>query len=97
MEMLKKLYEMVWEELDGAEHYAKCAATYKDSYPQLAKVFHDLSQQELIHSNLLYEEAAKMLKAQVHKTPGEQAIHDFVHEMQVEKGNRVKMYQAQYK
>lgn len=94
--MLKELYEMVWEELDGAEHYAKCAATYKDSYPQLAKVFHDLSQQELIHSNLLYDESVRLMKEHPHDA-GSQAIHDFVREMQVEKGSRVKRLHSQYK
>lgn len=95
-DVVKKMYEEIWEELDGAEHYAKRAATLKHDYPDLARLYASMSEQEMHHSNALSEEAARMLKAHG-MGEGDRAIHEFVHEMQAEKGNRVRAYMAQYK
>lgn len=94
--ILKEVYEEIWEELDGAEDYAKRAATLKHEHPDIARLYNDMSHQEMMHANALSDEAARMLRDH-HMTEGDKAIHDFVREMQVEKGNRVKQYQAQYK
>ena len=79
--MLKTLYEMLWEELDGAETYAKCALSHKAEHPDVAKMFYDISQQEMIHANMLADAAEKIVKA----SPDDKSIHDFVREMQIEK------------
>lgn len=93
--IIKDIYEEIWEELDGAEHYAKRAATLKHDYPELARLYASMSEQEMHHSNALADESARMQKNGM--SEGDKAIHNFVREMQVEKGNRVKQYQAQYK
>ena len=94
-DVIKKIYEEIWEELDGAEHYAKRAATLKHDYPELARLYASMSEQEMHHSNALADEAARMQKNGM--SEGDRAIHEFVREMQTEKGNRVRMYMAQYK
>lgn len=95
--MLKKMYEMLWEELDGAEEYAKWALSAKADYPDAAKMFYDISQQEMAHANMLADTAEKMIRTHPGITEGDKAIHAFVRDMQIEKGNRAKVYQSQFK
>ena len=101
MTIIKKISEMIEEELEGAEHYAKCAVKHKDSDPTLAKVFYDISLDEMRHVNLLHEEVVKMIETH-RKEHGEppaamMAVWDYMHERHIEEANEVKMYQAQYK
>lgn len=101
MKIIKKLTEMIEEELDGAEHYAKCAMKYKDEDPTLAKALYDISLDEMRHVNLLHDEVVKKIEAH-RKEHGEppvemMAVWEYCHEKHIEEANEVKMYQAQYK
>lgn len=101
MKMIKHLSDMIEEELEGAEHYAKCALKDKDTNPGLAKTFYEISLQEMEHVTRLHTEVVKVIEAyrKEHGEPPESmlAVYDYVHEKQIEKANMVKMLQSQYK
>lgn len=101
MTIIKKLSEMINEEVEGAEHYAKCAVKYKDENPTLAKTFYDISVDEMRHVNLLHDEVVKLIE-EYRKANGEppvamMAVWEYMHEKQIEEANEVKQYQNQYR
>lgn len=101
MKEIKELIEMVEEELEGACDYAKRAVELKDSSPNLAKTFYDISLDEVRHINLLHEEVKRLIEAH-HREHGDppapmMAVYEYLHSRHVEKANEIKTYQAQYR
>ena len=101
MKIIKELSEMIDEELDGAENYAKLAVHYKAEHPSLAAVYYEISTQEMRHVTMLHDEVTKIIKAhrEEHGEPpaAMMAVYDWEHKKQIEKANRVKMMQGQYR
>jgi Mn-containing catalase len=101
MKEIKELTEMIEEELEGACDYAKRAVALKDSSPNLAKTFYDISLDEMRHVNLLHEEVKRLIE--MHRIDhGEppapmMAVYEYLHGKHIEKANNIKMYQSQYK
>lgn len=93
MEKLKELYEEIWEELEGAEKYAKQALAYKDKNPALAKMFHDMSQQEMNHADTIASEAEKIAAG----SDSGKAIHDFFKQMHTSRSGKIKAQHSQYR
>ena len=101
MKIIKKLSDMMWDELEGAERYVRCAINYKVDYPSVAKTMYDLSFDEMDHMNALHGEAVKLIEAH-RRDSGEppeamQIIYDYIHEKLIDKANKIKVYQEQYK
>jgi hypothetical protein len=101
MTLIKKIADMIEEELEGAEHYAKCAVKYKDEHPTLAKTFYDISTDEMRHVGLLHGEVVAIIEEH-RRTHGEPpasmlAIWDYLHEKHIDKSNEVRMLQSQYR
>ncbi len=101
MELIQKLTEMVGDELEDAEKYARCAVRHKDDDPTLAKTFFDLSTDEMRHMTLLHNETVRIIDA-YRKEHGEPpasmlAVYDYLHERHMEKAQRVKGFQSLYR
>ena len=101
MKIIKELSELIEEEVEGAENYAKLASHYKAEHPQLAATFYDISLQEMHHVNMLHDEVTKLIREHRDKH-GEppvamQAIYDWQHECQIKKIAEAKRYQEIYK
>lgn len=101
MTIIKRISEMIEDELEGAEEYAKCAAKWKEENPLLAKVFYDISLDELKHVSLLHTEVVRMIEEH-RRTHGEPpaamaAVWDYMHERHIEEANEVRNYQNQYR
>ena len=101
MKTIKEISEMIEEELEGAENYAKNACYYKEVNPELAKTFYDISLEEMRHVDILHERVVELIER--HKRDhGEapapmQAIYDFLHQRDIEWATKIKLYQSQYK
>ena len=89
------------EEIEDAEHYAKCALNHKDDYPDLARLFNTLSQDEMEHMRLLHTAVATIIEdyRKEHGEPPEamMAVYEYLHGQQIEKAAEVKNLQAMYK
>ena len=101
MEIIRKLSEMISDEIKDADKYASCALKHKNDDPTLADVFYRLSTEEIGHMNMLHEQAARIINEyrQDHGDPpaAMQAVYDYLHEKQVENATAVKAKQMLYK
>lgn len=101
MRVIKELIDMIADELDGAEHYAKSAIRYKSEMPALADVLYDISTQEMRHVNILHDEVVKIIKAyrEKHGEPpaAMQAVYDWQHEKQIDEAKEIKILQSEYR
>lgn len=92
---------MIEEELEGAEHYAKCAVKHKDDHPTLAKTFYDISTDEMRHVGLLHGEVVAIIEEH-RRTHGEPpasmlAVWDYLRGKHIDKSNEARMLQSQYR
>jgi len=99
--IIKKLSEMIGEEIKDADKYIKCALKYKDDLRSLADVFFQLSNDEMKHMQLLHSEVVKIID-DYRETEGEPpaamlAIYDYLHERHIEAAAEVKASQALYR
>ena len=101
MKIIKKLTEMIEDELEGAEEYAKCALEYKESDPVLSNVFFDIANQEMRHMNMLHDQVVNIIKKH-RDTHGEppapmMAVYEYLHEKHIAKAADVRRYLDMYK
>ena len=101
MKLIQKFTELIEEELEGAENYVKCALNHKDEHPMLAKVLFDISNDEMRHVAMLHDEVVKLIEEH-RREKGDPpasmlAIYNYLHERHIDKANKIKMLQAEYR
>ena len=101
MEIIKKLSEMISDEIKDADKYATCALKHKTDNPALADTFYRLSTEEMGHMALLHEQVVRIID-QYKRESGEppapmMAVYNYLHERQIEDAAAVKAKQAMYK
>lgn len=101
MKLIKELVEMIEEEIEGAEDYVREAIKLKHEHPSLAKTLYDISNQEMSHIDMLHAEVVKLIEEH-RRTHGEPpasmlAIYEYLHEKHVDKVNKIRMWQNEYK
>lgn len=95
MKEIKWISERIEEELEDAEHYAMKAAHFKDSDAEMSRVCAELARQEIKHSEMLHEQAVRLIKA--HRATGAEppaamlAVWEYEHEKMLRRMAKVKM------
>ena len=101
MKIIKELAEMINDEVKGAACYAKKSVLLKDEYPELAKTFFTLANEELEHVKILHGAVAKMIeeyRAENGEPPeGMLAVYNYLHEKQIDNVQDVRGMLAEYK
>ena len=101
MKLIKHLSEMIIDEAESAECYAKKALKYKDERPALAKMFYQMSNEELDHVNMLHTAVVGIIEEYREKNgeppEGMKAVYDYLHEKQIEEVAEVRGMLAEYK
>ena len=62
MKEIKMLANMIRDEVQDAEKYAKLAVKYQDEDHDLSEAFEKLSQQEIEHAEILHTQAARLIE-----------------------------------
>ena len=101
MKVIKVLTDKIREEICDAKSYAELALEYKETYPDLARTFYNLSMQEMDHKTMLHNEATEIIKRYREKNgepPADMmAVYEYLHKEHIEKALEVKTLQAMYK
>ena len=101
MKIIQKLSEMIEEELNDAEKYARCALKQKEQYPKLADLFFRLSNEEMNHMSLLHDAVTEIIDEyrREHGEPPKEmlAVYNYLHQKQIDHAVDVKAIQAMYK
>lgn len=61
MIIIQKLSDMIEEEMNDAEKYARCALEWKDERPALAEAFYKLANEEMGHANILHDQVVAII------------------------------------
>ena len=101
MKIIEKLCDMIEEELDSAECYAKCAIEKKEEYPQLAETFYKIANDKMGHMNLLHTQVVSIIE-DYRKKKGEppeamKLLYDILHKRYIAHAAAVKGMLALYK
>ena len=94
MKIIEKLSNMIDEEIADAKKYAMCFLEYKDSDPELSRMFMTLSNEELGHMNKIHEQVVRIIK-KYREEKGEppadmMAIYNYLHKRSIEHVAEVK-------
>ena len=101
MKLIKKLEEMVEDEIHDVKKYAKMAAEVKHEHPTLAQVLFNISTQEDGHQSAIHNEVVKIID-NYRKSHGEppapmEFVYDYLHKQHIEKLAEARRIQDIYK
>ena len=101
MKIIKCIAEKIEEELHDADAYIDLALSWKDEQPEAAKVFYELSLEEMGHVDKLHAEVADLISEYRQKT-GEppkdmMTLYEFLHERHIADAMKIKVKQGMFR
>lgn len=101
MKLIKKLEELIEDEIHDIKKYAKMATELKEEYPSLAQVLYNISSQEESHQSAIHSEVVKIIE-EYRKKNGEppaamMAVYEYVHNKHIDALADARRYQDLYK
>lgn len=101
MRKIAMIVKDIKDELEGAEHYAKMAAQYKDEDKALADAYAEMASQELSHVDKLHAQVVRVIKEyrDAGNKPPEamMAVWDWEHEDMVSHTAKIKILLEMYR
>lgn len=101
MEIIRKLSEMISEEIADADKYVTCALKYKTENPALADAFYKLSLEEMNHMATLHEQVTRIIDIYRRDSgdppPAMMAVYEYLHGKHIEEAAAVRAKQSMYK
>lgn len=101
MEIIKKIYEQIEDELEGGLEYAEEAVKHREDFPAIAKTWYEISMAEVGHVNLLHKHVVTLIAEHraKHGEPPEamMAVYNFLHERSINKMEEIKRYQEMFR
>lgn len=95
MKVIQKLSEMIAEETADARKYARCAKSYKDEDPELARTFTQLANEELSHMERLHTQVVRIIRQyrEQHGDPPREmlAVYEYLHQKNIDEVAEVRM------
>lgn len=100
MRIIKCLTELIGEEIADAKKYAELALTYASDQPDAAKLFRELSDEEMRHMERLHKAAEKTIEEHRRMKgdpPAEMlAVYNYLHERHIAAAKEAKIMQGMY-
>lgn len=91
MKEIRLIVEHIKDEVSDAETYAKLALQYRATDKELSSAFVTLSTQEINHSEILHDQAVRLIRARGEPAPvSMQAVWDWEHDNYIERVAKVK-------
>lgn len=101
MKEIKYLVERMEEEIEDADGYIEKALLMKDERKQLADTLCKISEQEMMHYQMLHEQAVSLIEQHKQKhgevPPEMKAIWEWEHKQRIEEIGEVKAKISHYK
>ena len=101
MELVIKMVEQAYDELDGSKEYIKCATKYKSEYPEIAQVYYEMSLTEMEHMAKIHDMIDRLINNMRAKgieiDEKMMAIYEYEHDKAIEKATKIRVMQEMYK
>ena len=101
MKIIKRLSEMISEEIRDADNYIQCALNHRMDNPSLADTFFKLSQEEMNHMAMLHDQVTRIIEAYRKEhgdpPPAMMAVYEYLHGQQIDAAAQVKAKQMMYR
>ena len=101
MKLIKKLEDLIEDEIHDVKKYAKMAVELKAEHPQLAQTLYNISAQEDSHQALIHGEVVKIIETyrRQHGNPPEtmMAVYEYIHQRHIDALADARRYQDMYK
>ena len=101
MQVIADIADTIEELLDRAESHINEAIIKKETYPQIATIYYNLSVVEMNQVDIFHGQIVNLI-TEYRKTQGEppermMGRYEYIHEKQIKQANKVKILQSIYK